>query len=240
MARFPTPADLGKVYYSRYLKQPPDFSNVTVKTDFPDGGCDFWVAGLPTLKWEWECNNMTEAQAKLLDDHYAANGEHLGFEFTEPRSAPWYRRVADPLVAPGLAAIAAGALGAGNYMLAYAFKDQFGATLISPTTIVAVSGTEKIQVSAITLPGTPVTVDWYLKFSVGTPLAADLRFLVNKPSGAAFVVSDATTTDQQKPAANTTGVGETFANVHHESYEKSNKRVERAQTRKGVLVRRPV
>lgn len=75
----------------KYLKHPQDWDEITVVQKFEDGGADFLItAASPPQVWQLEYDALTETQAKVLDDHYAsAQGQALGFSFTEPRNVPF-------------------------------------------------------------------------------------------------------------------------------------------------------
>lgn len=90
VADYPNTSTVGQTYL-RYLKRPPNYDDITVVSKFEDQGADMLqTAASPPQIWELDYDGLTEAQAKVLDDHYAsANGQYLGFQFVEPRNVPF-------------------------------------------------------------------------------------------------------------------------------------------------------
>lgn len=68
---------------------------------------------------------------------------------------------ASPTAAPTLTALASGTLAAGDYKVAYAYRNSQGQTLLSPYKNITLTVNQKISVSAITPPA-GCTVVWYV------------------------------------------------------------------------------
>lgn len=85
---YPNTATVGRLY-AKYRKREPEWTRVVVESIYEDGGADRNLkASIAVQRWDFEYK-LTEAQAKVLDDHYdSANGTFQGFEFTEPRDFP--------------------------------------------------------------------------------------------------------------------------------------------------------
>ena len=90
VSAFPNTATVGQTYL-KYFKHVPSYDEITIDSKYEDGGKDYNTsADTPPQRWTLEYDGLTEAQAKVLDDHYAsALGTVLGFSFTEPRNVPW-------------------------------------------------------------------------------------------------------------------------------------------------------
>jgi hypothetical protein len=90
LSAFPNVVAIGG-HYLKYLKHPANWDDITIQSEFEDGGVDFNVrAASPPQRWTFEFGGLNDTQAKVLDDHYAdAHGQLLGFSFTEPRDVPW-------------------------------------------------------------------------------------------------------------------------------------------------------
>lgn len=118
----------------------------------------------------------------LEEDHYA--------EITAPVSAP-------------VLASSAGALAAGAYLVAYAYRNPNGNTTISPIGSITITANKQIDVTAVTpLPAGATSVDWFISVeeNSGTML------LVANNSGAAFSINSLPdSTDDDVPKINTTG-----------------------------------
>jgi len=86
---------LGGPLHRRLYQETPEFQ--TVKgPKFYDGAQDtFNPPGVsPVRRWAIDYEGLTETEAALLDDHYeAAEGMHLGFPFTDPRTGIAYTNV---------------------------------------------------------------------------------------------------------------------------------------------------
>lgn len=93
--------------------------------------------------------------------------------------------VADPITAPTLAGSSGGTLLAGAYAVAYSYINGNGETLISQYKVVTLSASQKIDVSAITLPAGVLSVNWY---TVPEAASTKLRFIANN-NGAAFSIT---------------------------------------------------
>lgn len=90
---------------------------------------------------------------------------------------------ADPSTAPTLTAGSGGALAAGEYLVAYAYKNVQGVTLLSPFKAITVTANQKITVSTITPPA-GCTVVWYVSPEANS---TKLRYH-SENNGASFVV----------------------------------------------------
>jgi hypothetical protein len=89
----------------------------------------------------------------------------------------------DPATAPTLAT-SAGPLDAGEVRVAYAYKNEHGQTLLSPFKAVTLTGSQQIDVSAVTPPA-GCTVVWYAS---ARPGGSKLRYL-EENNGAAFSIT---------------------------------------------------
>lgn len=91
VSNFPTAATIGIPLYNYYNKLDPAWDEVTVTSDFEDGGRDTnLTASAPAERWEIELDGLTETQAKVVMDHYnSAKGQNLDFSFVEPRNFPY-------------------------------------------------------------------------------------------------------------------------------------------------------
>lgn len=87
---------------------------------------------------------------------------------------------ADPTTAPTLTAVASGSLKAGEHLVAYAYRNAHGMTLLSPFKAITVTANQKITVTGISPPG-GCTVVWYCSPEAGS---TKLRmYLENDGSG---------------------------------------------------------
>lgn len=91
--------------------------------------------------------------------------------------------VINPVTAPTLTA-ASGALAAGVYKVAYAYKNARGQTLLSKYKSITLTANQKITVSAISLPG-GTTVVWYVVCEAGS---SKLRYH-SENNGASFDIT---------------------------------------------------
>lgn len=93
MATFPTPGhsqtyDTGPIFL-KYLKRPKSWQEVTVFSEFEDGGKDILVhAASPPQYWELEYDGLEDEDANILDEFWDAHGLHTPFTFIEPRTHP--------------------------------------------------------------------------------------------------------------------------------------------------------
>lgn len=91
---FPTPLhsqtyDTGPLYL-KYLKHPKAWEEVTVISEFEDGGRDFLehAANAPQ-RWSLTYNGLEDDDANILDEFYASHRRTVSFTFIEPRNHPW-------------------------------------------------------------------------------------------------------------------------------------------------------
>lgn len=87
----------------------------------------------------------------------------LNSALTETHTAP----VANPTVAPTLASNAAGSLPAGDYRVAYTFRNGRGQTLLSPFKEQTIAADESIDVASVSPPA-GCTVVWYVSVEAGS------------------------------------------------------------------------
>lgn len=94
MATYPTPLhsqtyDTGPVIL-KYLKDPKDWAAVTVFSEFEDGGIDALehAADAPQ-RWHLSYDGLTDDDANILDEFFAAHRFSVTFVFIEPRDHPW-------------------------------------------------------------------------------------------------------------------------------------------------------
>jgi hypothetical protein len=91
---FPTPLhsqtyDTGPVYL-KYLKRPKAWEEVTVISEFEDGGRDFLTrAASAPQYYELEYDGLEDEDANILDQFWEAHGLSIPFTFIEPRDHPW-------------------------------------------------------------------------------------------------------------------------------------------------------
>lgn len=113
--------------------------------------------------------------------------------------------VQNPTTAPTLTAIAGG-LASGTYKVAYSWKNATGETMVSPTTSLAVNGSQDIRVSALTLPSGATDIYYYCSFaSTGNALGYQ-----GTGTGAAYDITSLPATNAAAvPSSNTTGTGVT-------------------------------
>lgn len=82
-------------------------------------------------------------------------------------------QIARPTVAPTVAAHAAAtALLAGNYTVGYTWVDAYGETQASPTSVVALLATQRIDVSALALPTGATMANLYVSIAAGNATMA--------------------------------------------------------------------
>lgn len=87
---FPSAATVGRKP-NKYLKHDLDWKSVTISSVFEDQGADFNQSTTsPPQRWTLEWRGLSEAMAKVLDDHYdSAGGPFQSFSFTEYRDYPF-------------------------------------------------------------------------------------------------------------------------------------------------------
>jgi hypothetical protein len=91
---FPTPLhsqtyDTGPVYM-KYLKRPKSWDEITVESEFEDGGRDFLIrAASPPQYYELTYDGLSDEDANILDQFWEAHGLSISFTFIEPRDHPW-------------------------------------------------------------------------------------------------------------------------------------------------------
>lgn len=112
-----------------------------------------------------------------------------------------FAEIADPAVAPVLAA-SAGALAAGAYQVAYAYRNANGNTNISPIASITLTASQKIDVSTVSLPAGATSIDWFVSVEANS----GTRLLVANNNGTAFSINALPeSTDTDEPKINTTG-----------------------------------
>lgn len=90
---FPTPLhsltyDTGPLYM-KFLKHPKAWDEVTVISEFEDGGRDFLerAADAPQ-RWTLEYDGLEDEDANILDQFYETHRRSRPFTFIEPRDHP--------------------------------------------------------------------------------------------------------------------------------------------------------
>ncbi len=108
---------------------------------------------------------------------------------------------ANPVAGPTLAQ-SAGSLGAGVYLVAYAYVTAVGKTLISPTSSITLTANKKIDVTSLgALPAGVTSVNWY----VSDP-DTDKLLYVGTNNGSAFSITELPSRDNPGvPPYNSTG-----------------------------------
>lgn len=88
-AAYPGFALVGQ-YHARLLKSAPEYT--VIEKEFKDKGRNYGLLTANTvLTWTIDYENLTEAQAAILDAHYAdAQGSFEGFNFTDPQTGTNY------------------------------------------------------------------------------------------------------------------------------------------------------
>jgi hypothetical protein len=86
---YPTPFYSGPPYL-KYIKHPKDYKEITVFSEFEDGGVDTLehAADAPQ-RWTLIYGGLTQTQAKVILDHWNTNRLSALFTFKEPRDDPW-------------------------------------------------------------------------------------------------------------------------------------------------------
>lgn len=89
MATYPTPTQGGPPYI-RYTKHRKDYGEITVFSEFEDGGRDALVhASDAPLRWSLVYQGLTQTQANVIWSHYDTHKLSTRFTFIEPRNDPW-------------------------------------------------------------------------------------------------------------------------------------------------------
>lgn len=89
MADYPNTATVGEKY-AKYIKHPKDYSEITIFSEYEDGGVDTnESASDAPQRWTLIYDHLTQTQAKVILDHYNANRLSTTFNFQEPRNDPW-------------------------------------------------------------------------------------------------------------------------------------------------------
>lgn len=110
--------------------------------------------------------------------------------------------IADPTTAPTLAS-SAGALGAGVYLVAYAYRNPNGSTVISQIAAITLTASKKIDVTGLgALPAGVTSVDWYVSRSANSE---ELGLILNNDGSGHSINSLPATTAVSAPTFNTTG-----------------------------------
>jgi hypothetical protein len=111
--------------------------------------------------------------------------------------------LSNPTTAPTLTAATGGSLLAGTYQLKYTYKNSFGETTASSAgSITFASGTtNKINVSALTVPGGVTSVPWYMSDAPGS---STLIFSTANSGGAFSITTLPAGGGPQSPGSNTT------------------------------------
>jgi hypothetical protein len=111
--------------------------------------------------------------------------------------------VANPTVAPTLAAAAGGALAAGHYQVGYTYTNSDGESAISPLAIVTVTANQKITTTSLGALPTGVTgVNWYMTSGVyATDALAQAQpvYYIGSNTGGAMTLATAPTTNAGLP-----------------------------------------
>lgn len=86
---FPTPFYSGPPYV-HYSKHRKDYGEVTVSSEFEDGGVDLLMhAADAPQRWTLIYQGLTQTQRKTIIDHWNTNKLTGLFTFKEPRDEPW-------------------------------------------------------------------------------------------------------------------------------------------------------
>lgn len=86
---FPTPAFSGPPFL-RYFKHRKDYGEITVFSEFEDGGRDSLEhASDAPMRWTMVYGGLTQTQVNLILTHYNTNKLSTKFTFQEPRDDPW-------------------------------------------------------------------------------------------------------------------------------------------------------
>lgn len=113
-----------------------------------------------------------------------------------------YTEIADPTTAPTVAS-SGGTLGSGVYLVAYAYRNPNGSTVISELAAITLTASKKIDVTGLgALPAGVTSVDWYVSRSANSK---DLGFILNNDGSGHSINSLPSSTAVSAPTINTTG-----------------------------------
>lgn len=127
---------------------------------------------------EWDSGSPTVITIKCL--HGALNVDSA---LLKAHTGP----IADPLVAPTVAAAGSGALAAGIYQVAYADETATGLTALTPISTLTLTVNQKIDVSG--LPAFPATVTGRQFFVSQSPGSTTLRWAVTRVNASDFSIN---------------------------------------------------
>lgn len=86
---YPTPSQDGPQYL-KYLKRIKDFKEITVQSQFEDGGVDVLERALDApQRWEFTYDGLSESEAEVLDNFWLNHRLSQHFSLIEPRDFPW-------------------------------------------------------------------------------------------------------------------------------------------------------
>lgn len=91
---FPT-IEHGGPRWRRFYQEPPTYKTIR-GPEYYDGGQDtFSPPGVsPVRRWVVDYDQLIGTEAAILDEHYdSAEGGHLGFDLTDPRTGITYTNV---------------------------------------------------------------------------------------------------------------------------------------------------
>lgn len=150
--------------------------------------------------------------ASADDDHH--QGDHAGHKRSGNHTITTQTAIADPTVAPSVA-LGAGtsSLAAGTYTVGYAWRENGGTTLLSPTAALTIASGETI---AVTLPAFPTGVtsaDIYLSVA---PNNTALAFAANTTSSTTTLSVLPASDAVAPPSANTTATGVVNGHGHND------------------------
>lgn len=121
--------------------------------------------------------------------------------FATPLEEAHFAELDDPTVAPTLAA-SSGALAAGAYLVAYAYRNANGNTNFSPIASITLTANQKIDVTGIALPAGADSIDWFVSVEAGS----GTMLLINNNNGSGFSINSLPeSTNADPPKRNTTG-----------------------------------
>lgn len=113
-----------------------------------------------------------------------------------------YIEIANPTTAPAVAS-SSGALAAGIYLVAYAYRNPNGTTEISEISAITVTSSKKIDVTGLgALPAGATSADWFISRSANS---TDLGFVANNNGSAFSINSLPLTTADSAPTINSSG-----------------------------------
>jgi len=121
--------------------------------------------------------------------------------FTPALEEEHLAEIADPAVNPTVTA-SSGALAAGAYLVAYAYRNANGNTNLSPISAITLTASQKIDVTTISLPVGADSVDWFVSVEANS----GTMLLVANNDGTGFSINSLPlTTADDPPKLNTTG-----------------------------------